>query len=106
MQIGAFVVTPLWNSGRMYEKVAVAIVTDVYEYLDHDPEPTPRQTRSVIWLRKDLDREALLEETKDYCIAIHADLFMTRVSCATFSCVRSPPVMRYNPAANAYRRIS
>jgi predicted Mrr-cat superfamily restriction endonuclease len=65
MQVGEFVVTPLWNNGRKYEKVAVGIVTGAYDYLDHNPEPAPRQTRTAVWLRKDLERESLQEETQN-----------------------------------------
>jgi predicted Mrr-cat superfamily restriction endonuclease len=64
MQIGDYVVTPLWNRGYMYVRVAVAVVTGEYVYLNHDPEPAPRQTRKVEWIAKDVERELLRPETQ------------------------------------------
>jgi len=48
----------------MYARVAAGVVTGEYVNLDHDPEPAPRQTRTVNWLATDLERESLRPETQ------------------------------------------
>jgi predicted Mrr-cat superfamily restriction endonuclease len=71
MQIGDYVVTPLWNHGHKYVRVAVGVVTGEYVYLDHDPEPAPRQTRTVNWIATNVERESLRPKTQTRLLNRH-----------------------------------
>lgn len=65
MQIGDVVVTPLWNQGGKYAQVMIGIVTGPYRRLNYDPEPAPRQTRTVDWIPTPIERTTLAPETQD-----------------------------------------
>ena len=63
VQLGDIVATPLWNEGRLYEKVAVGVIVGDYKRLGYDPEPDPNQTRKTVWVRL-LERVSLPPETQ------------------------------------------